>query len=109
MYYTKLRPSVSQIKYCIRSATALAEQSKELLMASHFETVLDLAEEFKLEFADDSPSELVNKDEQLPVAFEWARHSPGKLVGEGEQLSVEPGLAGLSPDGLLDEHLYTFD
>ena len=44
-----------QIKYCVRSAIVLAEQSGELLTASHFETVLDLAEEFEreLELGDD--------------------------------------------------------
>ena len=56
-------------------------------MVSHFETVLDLAEEFKLEFAGDS----INKDEQLPVAFEFAHDSP------------EPEFHGFSAEEFFDE------
>ncbi|KAH0545429.1 hypothetical protein FGG08_000430 [Glutinoglossum americanum] len=48
-------PLLPQIKYCVRSATALAEQDNEPLAVSHFETVLDLAAEFERELEEGKP------------------------------------------------------
>ena len=56
--------------------------------------MLDLAEEFKLEFAGDS----ISKDEQLPVAFEFGHDSPGELI---VQPSVEPEFHGADTEIFL--------
>ncbi|KAI9761178.1 MAG: hypothetical protein M1840_002010 [Geoglossum simile] len=45
-----------QIKYCVRTAGLLADQSKEALDASHLYTVLDLAQEFGHELAKEDKS-----------------------------------------------------